>query len=246
MAHKSTGSWSSQPSPGLTLLTPRNSFLHLAVRHHDWPVDVLSRAIDQSKSQLSVNIRNDLNETPLHAAAMRGNSVHLRWLLEHGAEVNPPARLRMAEKLSSILPIHSAILSGSIDCIELLLGAGADISYVCQSLHGNAEELVRQKYPNQETRGQAIQLVTTYPRDRMPQRPPPPVSVGPIPATLSILFDAPGARDGGQLWWDRFGTTEPVAWDLISPVLADVIPGSNPSFLSTLRLAIDKTNVTLC
>jgi ankyrin repeat protein len=62
--------------------------------------------------------------TPLHYAAFFGGPGATRVLLEHGADLEAPARNE--EFAPEARPLHSAAAAGRRDVCELLLAAGAD------------------------------------------------------------------------------------------------------------------------
>jgi ankyrin repeat protein len=59
-------------------------------------------------------------ETPLHAAAMHGQSAVVRWLLDHGANVN--ARDKVGRT-----PLMFAVMEGDLDTVRTLVRRGADV-----------------------------------------------------------------------------------------------------------------------
>nr|MCU0749874.1 ankyrin repeat domain-containing protein [Akkermansiaceae bacterium] len=63
-------------------------------------------------------------ETSLHAAALHGNTLMCRWLLESGADI----QWQLADHVgvqSGWMPLHSAAWSGSIEVVDLLMQKGA-------------------------------------------------------------------------------------------------------------------------
>ncbi|XP_050411714.1 ankyrin repeat and SOCS box protein 13 [Patella vulgata] len=66
-----------------------------------------------------VNVRNIDGATPLCDACSNGSLPCIEYLLDHGAIVNPP--------LLMTSPLHEAVLRDNVDCIELLIKAGARV-----------------------------------------------------------------------------------------------------------------------
>jgi len=60
--------------------------------------------------------------SPLHLAAMKGNSECIKILLQNGARPDVWDANRVAT------PLHCAAASGSLDCVALLLNAGANVN----------------------------------------------------------------------------------------------------------------------
>ena len=69
-----------------------------------------------------VNLRHPQNhQTALHVAAKHGRLEVMRMLLSYGACVN-------VTSVDGMTPLHDACLAGSVDCVDLLLHQGADVS----------------------------------------------------------------------------------------------------------------------
>lgn len=64
---------------------------------------------------------------PLGLASFFGHAPLARLLLEHGAEVNSPAR-----NPQRVMPLHSAVAASSPEIVRLLLAHGADVNAVQQ------------------------------------------------------------------------------------------------------------------
>jgi len=62
--------------------------------------------------------------TPLHYAVFFGDPETVRFLAEHGADLEAPARNE--EIAGGALPLHSAVAAGRRETVEALLAAGAD------------------------------------------------------------------------------------------------------------------------
>jgi ankyrin repeat protein len=64
--------------------------------------------------------RNQMRNTPLHAAAAGRNMEAARALLEHGADVN-------ARQAGGWTALHAASQNGDVEMVRLLMTAGADV-----------------------------------------------------------------------------------------------------------------------
>ncbi|KAG5896169.1 hypothetical protein JTB14_016944 [Gonioctena quinquepunctata] len=87
---------------------------------------VQSNAIDCAKELLqnnaSPNTQQVFSETPLHVAAALSNAFTMKLLLEYGAAVDVQCgRERMT-------PLHYAAEDGDLECVKILINAGAVIS----------------------------------------------------------------------------------------------------------------------
>ena len=80
---------------------------------------VKSLVLDQ---KADINGTGEFDMTPLHAAAIRGHTDIARWLVEHGAEVNPDNTATVAS------PLHKAVNYNKITTVEYLLSAGARVN----------------------------------------------------------------------------------------------------------------------
>ena len=60
---------------------------------------------------------------PLHLASFFGQLATVRWLLDHGADVNTVAKNDMR-----VQPLHSAAANGSVEVCNLLIESGADVN----------------------------------------------------------------------------------------------------------------------
>jgi ankyrin repeat protein len=74
--------------------------LEILLENHD-----LTKAINQPNLQL---------QTPLHLAVQNGNSDYVRFLIDHGADLN-------AQDLNLRTPLHYAVVLEKDDCFDLLL-----------------------------------------------------------------------------------------------------------------------------
>jgi ankyrin repeat protein len=71
----------------------------------------------------NVNARDELGETPLHLAAVRGYLAISSLLIDKGADVN-------ARNKDGMIPLHVAALTGQKEAVELLIRAGADVNAI--------------------------------------------------------------------------------------------------------------------
>jgi ankyrin repeat protein len=72
------------------------------------------------------------HETPLHAAALNGNTAMVKWLLEKGAD--PKRRLAGNISLQSgWTPLHSAAQRGALEVAGLLMAKGVSPADVCDA-----------------------------------------------------------------------------------------------------------------
>lgn len=69
-----------------------------------------------------VNVRNSYGSTPLHDAAVGGQSEIVAMLLERGAEID--AR----DQDSGATPLYNAASWGKLDAVKLLIEKGADVN----------------------------------------------------------------------------------------------------------------------
>jgi ankyrin repeat protein len=72
------------------------------------------------ESGVDVNARDEAGFTPLHDAALAGNTAAVRTLLDHGANVN------IRDKDSGATALYMAATMGREDVVNLLLERGAD------------------------------------------------------------------------------------------------------------------------
>jgi len=119
--------------------------LHLIVRFT--PSDAVRQPYDDLLASMvaaapSLVTVNQLGETPLHQAALRGNLSAMRILLDGGAPTD--ALTKMDET-----PLHYATRSGKLEAVSLLLGKGADATIMGKNgtaldvaLTGNLQDCV--------------------------------------------------------------------------------------------------------
>lgn len=91
----------------------RRTPLHWAAMEKD--LQLLELVFDEK----ALEARDFLNYTPLYLAIL-GDLQSVRWLLDHGAQVNVTTRLERAT------PLHWAAEQGKADIVALLLDRGAD------------------------------------------------------------------------------------------------------------------------
>ena len=72
-----------------------------------------------------VHAMDDMDQTPLHAAAKAGSTECVRALLATGAHVHPGALEELDTELRGTLssPLHSAAAAGQLACLQLLIAA---------------------------------------------------------------------------------------------------------------------------
>jgi ankyrin repeat protein len=68
----------------------------------------------------NVDERNNVLETPLHQACLRGEPDMVRWLIEHSASID-------ARKDTGETPLHIAARRGSLALVRLLIDRGANV-----------------------------------------------------------------------------------------------------------------------
>jgi hypothetical protein len=89
--------------------------LRLAARENNLPE--ISRLLSVGAD---VNVKDDLDWTPLHWASLKGHVQVVKELLEHGADVD-------AKNNRDWTPLHFACLKGQLPIVKALLSDGADI-----------------------------------------------------------------------------------------------------------------------
>lgn len=108
------------PRYGLTVLQAA-CLLNLPVHFLEYLVVVLGVKIDEPPAKTN-------GFTSLAAAASEGSLNTVEFLLDHGADVNATCRIDRAsfadDKNTLVRPLDLAVLSGSLDKVELLLKAG--------------------------------------------------------------------------------------------------------------------------
>ena len=73
-------------------------------------------------AKADINAADNAGLVPLHVAAGEGASEAVRWLCEHGADVN--VRTRMEE----LTALHRVVEEGFNECLEILVASGADLT----------------------------------------------------------------------------------------------------------------------
>ena len=122
----------------------------------------------------SVDARDDSGETPLIKAAEVGDCTAVRDLLEQGADAT-------AESYTQWTALHGAAEAGCVDCVRLLLGAGARSDARAKS--GMTPAGIAKKYG----RDAAFELLSQTPLDTYP------VAVPETGGTI-IITPCPGKR----------------------------------------------------
>ncbi len=95
---------------------PTQFSLNEAVRLNDI---VLVKALIEGGTD--VNAEDELGETPLHNAVVRGYGEISMLLIEHGADVS-------ARDVRGLSPLHAAAWRGNLDMVDLLIANGADVN----------------------------------------------------------------------------------------------------------------------
>ena len=92
------------------LIKPKNDLNQMNIF-----LELLKHGADVNK------VENQFKFTSLHIAAKEGNSKAIKHLLNYHANINPI-------DIFGITPLHYAIHSGEISCVNLLLEAGCDVN----------------------------------------------------------------------------------------------------------------------
>ena len=74
---------------------------------------------------VDVNAKDSMHRTPLTCAAINGRAKAVKYLVEHGADVNLPD----GEKSDDESPLIAAVNSGKLEVVKMLVEAGADLDY---------------------------------------------------------------------------------------------------------------------
>jgi ankyrin repeat protein len=112
-----TGKIDEQTKAKLSILKPVSQFsLTEAVKTND-----IGKINMLLSSGADVNDRDQLGETPLHVAAVRGYREASSLLIANGADVN-------AEDKRGLTPLHAAAWMGHTEIVTMLITEGADIS----------------------------------------------------------------------------------------------------------------------
>lgn len=69
--------------------------------------------------QIFVNTKSNFGDYPIHVAAVRGDNLAIKILLENGADINIKGE-------HGYTPLHSAVEQEHSDTVKLLLKLGAD------------------------------------------------------------------------------------------------------------------------
>lgn len=119
-----------------------SSELHEACENGDFPlvVKILSMILPPDLCQsfnkyefsdylnVTVNLKNQKNEAPIHTAIRSGNSEIVKYLLEHHARIDMPDHHRNT-------PLHLAVRCRNLEMITILITYGAGINK--QNCYGN-------------------------------------------------------------------------------------------------------------
>lgn len=115
--------------------TGEHDTLHAAVESGD-----ISRVVKLLEVSTDINVKNEQGFTPLHVAAIRGNSEIVECLLERGADVHGLADVESEDywddqfsdyDLPRVIgtPLHEAARYGHAQVVNLLLSRGAAINF---------------------------------------------------------------------------------------------------------------------
>ena len=74
---------------------------------------------------IDVNAKDSMHRTPLCCAASAGGARAVKYLIEHGADVNLPDGAKSDDES----PLIAAVNSGKLDVVKMLVEAGADLDY---------------------------------------------------------------------------------------------------------------------
>ena len=81
----------------------------------------------------AVNQRDNMrNKTPLTAAAFDGHAEIIKYLLDHGADIN-------AQSVNGWTALHDAAYIGCFECVKLLVDHGTDL-HIRNERHETARE----------------------------------------------------------------------------------------------------------
>ena len=112
-----------RPNPLTGRSESGDTFLHELARRWSGSDQDLNHILDKArKAGAAIDAPNRARRTPLHVAAFLGNAVVVAALLNAGHAVDP-------YDISGDTPLFDAAASGSLDCFELLAGAGAQIRW---------------------------------------------------------------------------------------------------------------------
>ena len=76
---------------------------------------------DAFSPDISSMLKDGVDKTPLHVAALIGNLEQVKYLVEHGADVDEKSG-------DGKSPLHYAIIGGSIEIVKYLVEHGADVN----------------------------------------------------------------------------------------------------------------------
>ena len=76
---------------------------------------------DTFSPRISSILKDGVNKTPLHVAALIGNLEQVKYHIKHGADVNEKSG-------DGKTPLHYAALSGSREVVKYLVEHGANVN----------------------------------------------------------------------------------------------------------------------
>lgn len=103
--------------------------LLIAVEHGK--LDILKLLVTEYKADINFTPRLGVQRTPLQQAAESGHLHIVRWLLDHGANVNGPIN-----EVCGATALQLAAIGGYCGIMETLINAGADLDAAGASVEG--------------------------------------------------------------------------------------------------------------
>jgi ankyrin repeat protein len=95
---------------------------------------------------VDVNARDARDATPLKNAALGGRTKVVRYLLDHGADVNRPG----GKKSDGNSPLIEAAMAGNVEIVRMLVEAGADVGYEASGYDVDYDALAAAKTARQK------------------------------------------------------------------------------------------------
>jgi peptide-methionine (S)-S-oxide reductase len=144
---------------------------HLAAARHllaRGATPTLASAVCLDRWKEATNLVRDATpaqrQFALVLAALNGRAAGVKWMLEHGAAVNLPSD----DLYSHGTPLHHAVCSGSLETVQVLVEAGADLSRPDTAWDGTplgwAEHYVENATPDRKS---TYDRIASYLRSRL-------------------------------------------------------------------------------